>query len=285
MMRRVGITEKIAIGEGEPLALMCGPCVIEGEQECFETAQQLKELFAHHEIGLIFKSSFDKANRSSVRSYRGPGLDEGLRILCRIRDELDLPIMTDVHLPEQAGPVAEVCDILQIPAFLARQTDLVIACAETGRVIHAKKGQFMAPWDMKQVVDKIRSTGNNRIILSDRGTTFGYNNLVTDLRAIPIMQRLGCPVSFDASHSVQLPGGLGDRTGGEREFVGLLAKGAVAAGVEMLYIEAHPNPREALSDAATMPSLEELDILLGELKELYQLVQRQKERSHCFAAG
>jgi 2-dehydro-3-deoxyphosphooctonate aldolase (KDO 8-P synthase) len=284
-MRHVTVTDEIAIGESEPLTIMCGPCVIEGEQECFEAAAQLKELFAKHEIGLIFKSSFDKANRSSIHSFRGPGLDEGLRILSRIGDELDLPLMTDVHAPEQAAPIAEVCDILQIPAFLARQTDLVVACAETGRVVHAKKGQFMAPWDMKQVVDKIRSTGNNRIILSDRGTTFGYNNLVTDLRAIPIMQGLGCPVSFDASHSVQLPGGLGDRTGGEREYVGLLAKGAVAAGAETLYIEAHPNPKEALSDAATMPSFEELDILLGELKELYELIQRQRSRTPCFAAG
>lgn len=285
MTRHVVVTDTIAIGEGEPLTLMCGPCVIEGERECFEAAAALREIFARHQIGLIFKSSFDKANRSSIRSYRGPGLKEGLRILRRVGDELSLPIMTDVHAPEQAAPIAEVCDVLQIPAFLARQTDLVVACGETGRVVHAKKGQFMAPWDMKPVVEKLLSTGNSRIILSDRGTTFGYNNLVTDLRAIPIMQELGFPVSFDAAHSVQLPGGLGDRTGGQREFVGLLAKGAIAAGVDTLYIEAHPRPAEALSDAATMPSFEELDLLLGELKELYEVVQRQRSRRLCSAAG
>lgn len=281
MVEKIAIAKRLTIGEGEPLLLFCGPCVIEGEEACFEQAAALKRLFARHGAAFVFKSSYDKANRSSIDSYRGPGIEEGLRILARIRKELDLPIMTDVHTPEEAELAAEVCDVLQIPAFLARQTDLVVAAAKTGRVVHAKKGQFMAPWDMEQVVKKILSTGNRQIILSDRGTCFGYNNLVTDMRAIPIMQRFGFPVSFDASHSVQMPGGLGDRTGGHREFVGLLARSALAAGADCLYIEAHPEPAKALSDAATMPSFAELEILLPELIEIHELVAKQRERRRC----
>lgn len=284
MVEKISIAKRFTIGDGKQFVLICGPCVIEGEEACFEQAASLKELCARHGIPLVFKASYDKANRSSIESYRGPGVEEGLRILSRIREELDLPIMTDVHTPEEARLAGDVCDILQLPAFLIRQTDLLVAAGETGCVVHAKKGQFMAPWDMEQVVKKLLSTGNRQIILSDRGTSFGYNNLVSDMRSIPVMRAMGFPVSFDASHSVQLPGGLGDRSGGQREFVPLLARCALMAGADTLYIEAHPDPVRALSDAATMPSFAELDELLPELIEIHQLVQQQKERRRCSGA-
>ena len=214
--------------------------------------KNLKLFFQILILILSYKSSFDKANRSSFDSYRGPGLEKGLEILRRIKEELDLPIVSDVHTPEQARRAAEVCDVIQIPAFLCRQTDLVIACAQTKAVIHVKKGQFLAPWDMKQVVDKIENLGHNKIILVDRGTTFGYNNLVSDMRSIPIMQKLGYPVCFDASHSVQLPGGLGKSSGGQREFIPTLSRAAIASGANLLFIESHPDPDKAMSDKASV---------------------------------
>ena len=235
----------------------------------------MKKLFTQHSVQLIFKSSYDKANRSSYHSFRGPGLEEGLRILQRVKQEFDLPVVTDVHSPEEALAAGEVCDVVQIPAFLCRQTDLVVAAAQTGAVISVKKGQFLAPWDMVNVVNKITQAGNQKIILVDRGTTFGYNNLVSDMRSIPLMQRLGCPVCYDATHAVQKPGGLGDATGGDREFIPILAKAAVAAGVDCLFMEAHPNPKEAKSDAASVLDFKDLEGLLPQLKQLYQLIQSQ----------
>lgn len=262
----------IGIGAKQPLAIMCGPCVIESEDHCLFAAETLKQIYANAEVALIFKSSYDKANRSSYRSFRGPGLEEGLRILERVRNEFDLPILTDVHSPEEAKIVGEICDIIQIPAFLCRQTDLIIAAASTKAVINVKKGQFMAPWDMKNVVDKIRSMNNEKIILTDRGTSFGYNNLVCDMRAIPIMQSFGVPVCFDATHAVQLPGGQGDSSGGEREFIPVLAKAALAAGANCLFIEAHQEPAKAKSDASSVLDFESLPQLLCDLKRLYEAV-------------
>jgi len=260
------------IGKDQPLAIMCGPCVIESEDHCLNAAETLKEMFIEADISLIFKSSYDKANRSSYKSFRGPGLEKGLRILERVRTELDLPVVTDVHAPEEADAAGDVCDIIQIPAFLCRQTDLIIAAAETGAVVNVKKGQFMAPWDMKNVVDKIRSTGNPNIILTDRGTSFGYNNLVSDFRAIPIMQKFGVPVCYDASHSVMLPGANGTCSGGEREFIPTLSKAAIASGANCLFIEAHPDPANAKSDAGTVFPFSELPQLLKELKQIYDVV-------------
>jgi 2-dehydro-3-deoxyphosphooctonate aldolase (KDO 8-P synthase) len=263
------------IGEGEPLALFCGPCVIESEEMALGVAGQLKELCASLGINFIFKSSYDKANRSSYNSFRGPGLEEGLRILKRIQTEWDVPVVTDVHSVEEAKIAGGVCDVLQIPAFLCRQTDLIFAAAETGAVVKVKKGQFMAPWDMKNAVEKIVSAGNRRIILTERGTSFGYNNLVSDMRSIPLMQKLGFPVCYDASHSVQLPGGLGHATGGQREFIAALAKASVVVGANSLFIEAHPNPAEAKSDKDSQLTLEELSVLLQEIIQIYNLVNKR----------
>lgn len=264
--------KNIVIGPGQPLVVMCGPCVIEGEEHCLRAAETLRSIFDQADIPLIFKSSYDKANRSAYNSFRGPGLDEGLRILERVKQEFDLPVVSDIHSPEEATAAAQVCDILQIPAFLCRQTDLVVAAATTGAVVSVKKGQFMAPWDMGNVVNKIRSAGNENIILVDRGTTFGYNNLVSDMRAIPVMQKFGVPVCFDATHSVQLPGGLGNASGGQREFIPVLAKAAIAAGANCLFIEAHPDPSRAKSDADSVLPFAELPKLLAKLKQLYEVV-------------
>lgn len=274
-MHRVPVKD-FYIGNGEPLVVMSGPCVIESEDHCLKAADTLKKMFAKHGVRLIFKSSYDKANRSSYHSFRGPGLEEGLRILQRVQKEFDLPIVTDVHSPEEAKAAGEVCDILQIPAFLCRQTDLVFAAAETGAVVSVKKGQFLAPWDMDNVVHKITAANNHKIILVDRGTTFGYNNLVCDMRGIPIMQKTGYPVCFDATHAVQKPGGLGTQSGGDREFIPVLAKAALAAGANALFIESHPEPSKAKSDAASVMAFEELDILLPQFKQLYDLISRQK---------
>ncbi len=261
-------------GDQKTLTLICGPCVIEGEDTALSSAQYLKKLCDKLAIPLIFKSSYDKANRSSVQSFRGPGLDQGLFILEKIKKEFNLPILTDVHTPHEALAAAQVCDILQIPAFLSRQTDLVLAAGQTGRVINVKKGQFMAPWDMKNVIEKIESTGNKKIILTDRGTSFGYNNLVADMRSLPIMQQFGYPVCFDATHAVQLPGGNGTSSGGQREFVETLAKCAVTL-CDILYLEAHPNPQSALSDKETQIPLDELEPLLVMLKRIHAAAREE----------
>ena len=274
-MKRQVQVKNFVIGEGQPLAVMSGPCVIESEKHSLSTAEMLKKIFSKHKVNYIFKSSYDKANRSSVSSFRGPGLDEGLRILEKVKKELDLPVLTDIHTPSEASAAGEVCDIIQIPAFLCRQTDLLIAAGKTSAVINVKKGQFLAPWDMENVIKKILSVGNKRIIATDRGTTFGYNNLVTDFRGIPIMQGFGFPVCFDATHSVQLPGGLGEQSGGQKEFIPILAKAAIAVGVDCLFIETHPNPKKAKSDAATVLDLKDLPELLEELVQLYRVVHKQ----------
>lgn len=271
-MKKVPI-KHFFIGPKQPLAFICGPCVIESEDHSLRSAETLKKLFEKHPVNFIFKSSYDKANRSSIKSFRGVGLEEGLRILERVKREFDLPIVTDVHSPEEATAAGQVCDSIQIPAFLCRQTDLIAAAAKTPAVVQVKKGQFMAPWDMKNVVDKILSQGNEKIILIDRGTSFGYNNLVSDMRSIPIMQELGFPVCFDATHSVQLPGGQGDSSGGESRFVKVLAKAAIAAGANALFIEAHEEPKKALSDQATMLSFEELKQLIGTFLKIHQAIQ------------
>ena len=236
-------------------------------------AEELQRIVKRHPFSYIFKASYDKANRSANASFRGPGLEKGLRILERVRREFDLPVLTDVHSPEEATAAAEVCDIIQIPAFLCRQTDLILAAGNTKAAVNVKKGQFLAPWDMKNVVEKLLSCGNERILLTDRGTSFGYNNLVSDFRAIPIMQQFGFPVCFDATHSVQLPGGLGHASGGQREFIPTLARAAIAAGCNALFIEAHPNPAEAKSDAATVMAFDALQMLLQQIERIYEAMQ------------
>ncbi len=266
---RVG---SFVIGKGKKLALISGPCVIEDEAHTLECAEALKEICASRPVNLIFKASYDKANRSSHSSFRGPGIKEGLRILGKVKKKFDLPVLSDIHSPEEAKEASLVLDVLQIPAFLCRQTDLIVACADTKKPLHIKKGQFMAPWDMKNVVAKVRAQGNDKIILCDRGTTFGYNNLVSDMRALEIMQRFGCPVSYDASHSVQLPGAGDGVTGGEKEFIPLLSRAACAAGIQALFIETHTNPAKAKSDAASIYPLEDLPALLDMLLAIHELV-------------
>ena len=266
----------VCIGTTGQLAIMSGPCVIEEESHCLKAAETLKKMFEKHGVALIFKSSYDKANRSASSSFRGPGLHEGLRILQRVRTELELPVVTDIHTVEEARAVGEVCEIIQIPAFLCRQTDLLLAAGLTGAIVSVKKGQFLAPWDMKNVVDKIESTGNKKIILVERGSSFGYNNLVSDMRSIPIMQETGYPVCFDASHSVQKPGGLGQTSGGDRMYIPCLAKAALAAGADLLFIESHPNPTAAKSDASTVLGFQELEKLLPLLKDLYALISKER---------
>ena len=260
-------------GDPSYFVLIAGPCVIEGEDFTLRAAEQLKEIFSHFPFQFIFKSSYDKANRTSIHSFRGPGLDEGLKILQRVQTELGLPVISDVHSPEEAKSAGDLCDLIQIPAFLCRQTDLIIAAGETKAAVNVKKGQFVSPWDMQNVVEKLISCGNRRIILTDRGTSFGYNNLVSDMRAIPIMQKFGFPVCFDASHSVQLPGGLGTASGGQREFIPTLAKAAIASGCNALFIEAHPNPQLAKSDASTVMPFDALKTLLSQIEILYEAVQ------------
>jgi len=262
------------LGGGNPLFLIAGPCVIESETHARKMAESVAKIAADAGVPCIFKASYDKANRSSVKAFRGPGLKEGLRILAKIKSDLHLPILSDIHEPSQAQPAAEVCDILQIPAFLARQTDLLLAAAETGRVINVKKAQFLSPWDMSNVVEKIASTGNTNIILTERGATFGYNNLVVDMRSFPILQKLGYPVVFDVTHSVQLPGGQGHASGGQPEFIEPLARAGVAAGVDGIFLETHDNPAAALSDGPNALPLSQLPALLKRLKELSTLVRR-----------
>jgi 2-dehydro-3-deoxyphosphooctonate aldolase (KDO 8-P synthase) len=261
----------VTIGGGAPLALIGGPCAIENERHALMTAERLAAIAADCRVPFIYKSSYDKANRSSVNSYRGPGLVEGLRILRKVRDTLRVPVLSDVHQVSEVDPAAEVLDVIQIPAFLCRQTDLLLAAAATGKPVNVKKGQFVAPRDMKNVVDKILSKGNEAILLTERGTSFGYNNLVVDMRGLAIMRSFGYPIVFDATHSVQLPGGAGDRSGGEREYVPALARAAVAFGVDALFMEMHENPDRTLpdgrplSDGPNMLRIDDLPRLLGQL--------------------
>ena len=263
----------IPIGGGAPLVLIAGPCVIEGEAFTLSLATNLQEVSRKLGIPLIFKASYDKANRTSISSARGPGLEEGLRILQHVKEKVGLPVISDVHQVSEVPPAAQVLDVIQIPAFLCRQTDLVVDAARTGKPINVKKGQFMAPWDMAHVVEKIRSTGNEQILLTERGASFGYNNLVSDMKALPIMQSLGYPVIFDATHSVQLPGVAGKASGGNREFIPSLSRAAVGAGVDGVFLEVHPEPERALSDGANSLKLDTLSPLLKELKAIDRIVK------------
>ena len=253
------------MGGSNGLFLIAGPCVIESEAHARSMAERLAALCADLKLPYIFKTSYDKANRTSLSSYRGPGLTEGLRILRRIKDELKLPILTDVHELSQVGPAAEVADILQIPAFLSRQTDLLLAAGKSGRAVNIKKGQFVSPWEMRHAIEKVASTGNEKIIVTERGTSFGYNNLVVDMRSFPILRGFGYPVVFDVTHSLQLPGGEGNQSGGERQYAEPLARAAVAAGVDGLFLEVHDQPDRALSDPATQLPLAQLKNLLVRL--------------------
>jgi 2-dehydro-3-deoxyphosphooctonate aldolase (KDO 8-P synthase) len=267
---------KIQFGPGAPLFLIAGPCVIESEAHSMTVAERVAEIAASVCVPLIFKASYDKANRSSVASYRGPGLQEGLRILGAIKKRTGLPILTDVHEVAHVGPVAEVCDVLQIPAFLSRQTDLLVAVGKSGRVANIKKGQFLSPWEMANAVEKVASTGNGKIILTERGASFGYKNLVVDMRSFPIMQKLGYPVVFDVTHSVQLPGGEGKSSGGQPEFIEPLARAGVAAGVDGIFLETHDNPVKALSDGTNALPLSDLKGLLERVRKIAALVREWK---------
>ena len=264
----------LRLGGSNPLFLIAGPCVIESEAHARKIAEQVARIAADAGIPYIFKASYDKANRSSMKSFRGPGLKEGLRILSKIKNELKLPILSDIHDASQAAPASEVCDILQIPAFLSRQTDLLEAAAKTSRIVNVKKAQFLSPWDMSNVVEKLAAAGNDKIILTERGASFGYQNLVVDMRSFPILQELGHPVVFDVTHSVQLPGGQGHASGGQPEFIEPLARAGVAAGVDGIFLETHDNPAEALSDGANALPLSQLPALLKRLKELSIVVRR-----------
>ncbi len=263
----------ITIGEGHPLALIAGPCAIEGEHFMLDVAARLRDITAKAGIPFIFKSSYDKANRTSIRSYRGPGLNEGLAILQKIKETVGVPVLSDVHAVEEVEAAAKVLDILQIPAFLCRQTDLVVAAARTGKPVNVKKGQFLAPWDAKNIVEKVRSAGNEQTLLTERGVSFGYNNLVADMRSLVVMRSFGVPVVFDATHSVQLPGGAGTASAGEREFVPYLARAAVATGCDALFMEIHPDPDRAPSDGPNMLRLEDLPALLSQVIQIDRIVR------------
>ena len=264
----------LRLGGGNPLFLIAGPCVIESEAHARMMAERVAKIAAEAGVPYIFKASYDKANRSSIKGFRGPGMKEGLRILGRIKSELNVPVLTDVHDAGQAETAAEVVDILQIPAFLARQTDLLIAAAKTGRIVNVKKAQFLSPWDMGNVAEKAASTGNDKIILTERGASFGYNNLVVDMRTFPVLKKFGYPVVYDVTHSVQLPGGQGHTSGGQPEFIEPLARAGVAAGVDGIFLETHDDPEAALSDGANALPLAQLAPLLERLKELAAMVRR-----------
>lgn len=272
------LTRSIAVGPHSmggqnPLVLIAGPCVIESEKIAMEIAEKLKRITRELHVPFIFKASYDKANRTSINSFRGPGLSDGLKILQKIKTELDLPILSDVHKEEEIDPAAEVLDILQIPAFLCRQTDLLVKAAKTGKPINVKKGQFLAPWDMKNIVVKFEESGNSNILLTERGTTFGYNNLVVDMRSLVLMREYSCPVIFDATHSLQQPGGQGTTSGGQSEMVPDLARGAVAVGCDALFMEVHTDPSKALSDGPNMLQIDMLPELLEQLVTLDRIVK------------
>lgn len=263
----------VPFGGGHPVALIAGPCVIESAAHCLAMAQALWELTQRLGLGLVFKASYDKANRSSIQSYRGPGLRDGLEILARVKEEVGVPVLSDVHGAADMAPAAAVLDLIQIPAFLSRQTDMLVAAGETGKPVAIKKGQFLAPWDMAPAVEKVRSTGNKQVLITERGFTFGYNNLVTDMRAFPVMRDLGVPVVYDATHSVQLPGGQGTQSGGQRQFVAPLARAATAAGIDGLFLEVHDQPDQARCDGPNMVPLDELEGLLRMVQSLDRTVR------------
>lgn len=272
---KVGAVE---IGGGAPLAVIAGPCVIESRDSALRHAAALKEKADRIGVPYIFKSSYDKANRSSAQSFRGPGLEKGLEILAEVKKKIGAPVLTDVHEIDQVKPAAEVVDILQIPAFLCRQTDFVIAVARSGKVVNVKKGQFLAPWDMGNVVEKIRSTGNGQILLTERGASFGYNYLVSDMRSLVVMRELGYPVVFDATHSLQLPGGLGYASGGERRYIAALARAGVAVGIDALFMEVHEDPDRAKSDGPNSLDLKDFEDVLKSVKQIDSLVKESERR-------
>jgi len=272
MVREVA-AGNVTFGGDRPLVLIAGPCAIEEEALTLRIAGFLKKLAEDLGIGLVFKASYDKANRTSVTSFRGPGMAEGLRILARVKAEFDLPVISDVHDLSQVEPAAEVLDIIQIPAFLSRQTDLLVAAGNTGRVVNVKKGQFLAPWDMRNAVTKVESTGNHKLLLTERGASFGYNNLVVDMRSLVVMRETGCPVVFDATHSVQLPGGAGTASAGQRQYVGALSRAAVATGIDGLFWEVHEDPEKALCDGPNSLPLGELRGLLEEILAIDAIVK------------
>lgn len=261
----------LRVGGGAPLLLVAGPCVIESEAHAIDIAQAVREIARRAGVQFVFKASYDKANRTSGRSFRGPGLDEGLRVLGRVREEVGVPILTDIHEPAHAAAAAEVADVLQIPAFLSRQTDLIVAAAKTGRVVNIKKGQFLAPADMRHAIEKVTATGNSRVIVTERGFSFGYNNLVVDMRAFPILRAFGYPVVYDVTHSLQLPGGGDGVTAGQAEFIEPMARAGVAAGVDGVFMEVHENPQQAKSDAQNALRLDLLEPLLGKLVRLHAI--------------
>jgi 2-dehydro-3-deoxyphosphooctonate aldolase (KDO 8-P synthase) len=266
--------DSLRLGGNNPLFLIAGPCVIESEAHARSMAERVAKIASDAGVPYIFKASYDKANRSSVKAFRGPGLSEGLRILGKIKSDLHLPILTDIHDASQAAPAAEVADILQIPAFLSRQTDLLVAAAKTNRIVNAKKAQFLSPWDMGNVAEKIAAAGNQKIVLTERGASFGYNNLVVDMRTFPVLRKFGYPIVYDVTHSVQLPGGQGHASGGQPEFIEPLARAGVATGVDGIFLETHDNPAAALSDGPNALPLSQLPQLLARLKELSTLVRR-----------
>lgn len=262
----------IEVGAGNPLLLIAGPCALESHELALRVAGEMQEICARLGISYVFKASYDKANRTSLESYRGPGLEDGLNILSKIRSELQVPVISDVHDVSQVAPAAEVLDILQIPAFLCRQTDLLVAAAKTDKPVNLKKGQFVSPWDMENGVNKLKSAGGTKTMLVERGACFGYNNLVVDMRSLPIMRGFGCPVIFDATHSVQLPGGAGGSSGGQREFIAPLSRAAVAAGIDGLFMEVHPNPDKALCDGPNSIPLDSIEALLKQLLRIQEAV-------------
>ncbi len=266
-MRQISV-RNIKIGDKSPLLLIAGPCVIESETSCLDTAKKIKDIAQGLDIPFIFKSSFDKANRLSIDSYRGPGLKKGLEILAKVKQKVKVPVLSDIHCRSEIKEAARVLDIIQIPALLCRQTDILVAAARTGKVINIKKGQFLAPWDILPIIKKIESTGNKSILITERGASFGYNNLVSDLRCLAIMREFGYPVIYDATHSVQLPGGKGTSSGGQREFVAGLSRAAVAFGCDGLFLEVHPQPDRAPCDGANMIDLKELQILLKQIRSI-----------------
>lgn len=271
-MKQVAVKD-IRIGDKNKLVLIAGPCVIESENLCLNVAKRIKEMTAKLGIPFIFKASFDKANRMSLGSFRGPGIKYGLDILNKVKDKVKVPVLSDVHCVKDISEAAKVLDIIQIPAFLCRQTDIVVAAAKTGKVINIKKGQFLAPWNILPIIKKVESTGNKNIIITERGVSFGYNNLVTDFRALEIMRNLGYPVIYDATHSIQIPAGQGSCSGGQREFVGGLSRAAVAFGCDGLFLEVHPDPDKALCDGPNMINLEDLEILLKQAKKIEKALE------------
>lgn len=278
MQNKIVKCGKLSISNTSQFTLIAGPCQLENERHAIYVAEKLKEITEEHKIGLIYKTSFDKANRTSIKGKRGVGLENSLPVFDKIRKNLNIPVLTDIHTIDQCQAVSKHVDILQIPAFLCRQTDLLVAAAKTGKIINVKKGQFLAPWDMINVTKKIEESGNNNILVTERGVSFGYNTLVSDMRSIPIMAKNGYPVVFDATHSVQQPGGMGDKSGGQREFVEYLARAAVAVGVAAVFMETHPDPDNAPSDGPTMVPLSKMSNLLKQLVEIDKLVKNVKNQ-------